>query len=209
MNISLIAFSIFQCRLQWIQNTVAYGTLWGWCCSQRPHKFYDKMKTRTLAKSTEMFTNQYHSSFLSNNLVTHAYTFKTACFHVSWGYMSCNPGGFLVQRSIRGRAAEMSHKISLLVNVGFRLACRSPLRRVIIACCFRVTALSGHAALAFSSSGIAPELNRIQLSAICRGGQSGKVIDLLAWCCLPLGHKRLGTDPVTLSIKLSAIVMQP
>ena len=49
-----------------------------------------------------------------------------------------------------------------------------PLRRVIIACCFRVAALSGHAALALSPSGIAPELNRIQLSAICHGGQSGK-----------------------------------
>ena len=36
---------------------------------------------------------------------------------------------------------------------GFRLACRSPLRRVIITCCFRVAALSGHAALAFSPSG--------------------------------------------------------
>ena len=55
-----------------------------------------------------------------------------------------------------------------------------PLRRMIIACCFRVAALSGNAALALSPSGIAPELNRIQLSAICRGGQSGKVIDLLA-----------------------------
>ena len=54
-----------------------------------------------------------------------------------------------------------------------------PLCRVIIACCFRVAALSGNAALALSPSGIAPELNRIQLSAICRGGQSGKVIDLL------------------------------
>ena len=63
-----------------------------------------------------------------------------------------------------------------------------PLCRVIIACCFRAAALSGNAALVLSSSGIAPELNRIQLSAICRGGQSGKVIDLLAWCCLPLGH---------------------
>ena len=63
-----------------------------------------------------------------------------------------------------------------------------PLCRVIIACCFRVAALSGNAALALSPSGIAPELNRIQLSAICRGGQSGKVIDLLAWRCLPLGH---------------------
>ena len=71
---------------------------------------------------------------------------------------------------------------------GFRLACRLPLCRVIIACCFRVAALSGNAALALSPSGIAPELNRIQLSAICRGGQSGKVIDLLAWRCLPLGH---------------------
>ena len=55
-----------------------------------------------------------------------------------------------------------------------------PLRRVIIACCFRVAALSGNAALAFHRAAIAPELNRIQLSAICRGGQSGKVIDLLA-----------------------------
>ena len=63
-----------------------------------------------------------------------------------------------------------------------------PLRRVIIACCFRVAALSGNAALANSPSGIAPELNRIQLSAVCRGGQSGKVIDLLARRCLPLGY---------------------
>ena len=63
-----------------------------------------------------------------------------------------------------------------------------PLCHVIIACCFRVAALSSNAALALSPSGIAPELKRIQLSAICRGGQSGKVIDLLAWRCLPLGH---------------------
>ena len=55
-----------------------------------------------------------------------------------------------------------------------------PLCHVIIACCFRVAALSSNTALALSPSGIAPELNRIQLSAICRGGQSGKVIDLLA-----------------------------
>ena len=55
-----------------------------------------------------------------------------------------------------------------------------PLCRVIIACCFRVAALSGNAALAFHRAAIAPKLNRIQLSAICRGGQSGKVIDLLA-----------------------------
>ena len=39
-----------------------------------------------------------------------------------------------------------------------------------------------------SSSGIAPELNWSQLYAICRSGQSGKVIDLLARRCLPLGH---------------------
>ena len=63
-----------------------------------------------------------------------------------------------------------------------------PLRRVIIAWCFIVAALSGHAALALSPSGISPEFNRIQLSAICHVGQSGKVIDLLAWRCLPLGH---------------------
>ena len=67
-----------------------------------------------------------------------------------------------------------------------------PLCRVIIACCFRAAALSGNATLALSPSGIAPELNGIQLSAICRVGQSGKVIDLLAlwlaWRCLQLGH---------------------
>ena len=59
---------------------------------------------------------------------------------------------------------------------------------VIIACCFRVAALSGHAVLAFSLSDIAPELNKIQLSVVCRGGQSGKVIDLLARRCLLLCH---------------------
>ena len=58
---------------------------------------------------------------------------------------------------------------------------------MIIACCFRVAALSSHAALALSPSGIAPELNRIQLSAVCRGGQSDRVIFLLARRCLPLG----------------------
>ena len=43
---------------------------------------------------------------------------------------------------------------------------------MIISCCFRVVALSGNAALALSPSCIAPELNRIQLSVICRGVQS-------------------------------------
>ena len=36
-----------------------------------------------------------------------------------------------------------------------------PLRRVIIACHFRVTALSGHATLAFPPSGIASKLNKV------------------------------------------------
>ena len=79
---------------------------------------------------------------------------------------------------------------SSLTNAGFRLAAArrfAPLRPVIIACCFRVAALSSQATLASSPSGIAPELNRNQLSAICRGGQSGKVLDLLARRCLPLG----------------------
>ena len=91
---------------------------------------------------------------------------------------------------------ESSHFISLWIIVKRKLCwfqtslplAALPLCRVIIACCFRVAALSGNAALALSPSGIAPELHRIQLSAICRGGQSGKVIDLLAWRCLPLGH---------------------
>ena len=82
----------------------------------------------------------------------------------------------------------------VLSNAGFRQACRSPLCRVIITCCFRVAALSSHAALALSPSGIAPEVNRIQLSAICRCGQSGKVIDLLARRCLPLGHPSAASD---------------
>ena len=88
------------------------------------------------------------------------------------------------------------HLVSILMshwepNAAFRLSlplATLPLCCVIIACCFRVAALSGNAALALSPSGIAPELNRIQLSAICRCGQSGKVIDLLAWRCLLLGR---------------------
>ena len=63
-----------------------------------------------------------------------------------------------------------------------------PLRRVIIACCFRVNSSQRPRRFGFSPSGIAPELNWSQLYAICRGGQSGKVIDWLARRCLPLGH---------------------
>ena len=44
------------------------------------------------------------------------------------------------------------------------------------ACNFRVAALSGHATLAFSQSSIAHRLKRIQLCAVCRFGQSGRVI---------------------------------
>ena len=69
---------------------------------------------------------------------------------------------------------------------GFRLACRyvawSP------ACRFMVYSSQGPRCFSSSPSGIAPELNRSQLYAISRGGQSGKVIDLLARRCLPLGH---------------------
>ena len=46
----------------------------------------------------------------------------------------------------------------------------------------------------FSPSGNRYELNRIQLSVIYRDGQSGKVIDLLAWRCLPLGHPSAASD---------------
>ena len=42
--------------------------------------------------------------------------------------------------------------------------------------------------MALLPSDIAPDLNWSQLYAICRGGQSGKVIDLLARRWLPLGH---------------------
>ena len=82
---------------------------------------------------------------------------------------------------------EWSHSLLCWFQTNLPLAAL-PLCRVIIACRFRVAALSSNATLALSPSGIAPDLNRIQLSAICRGGQSGKVIDLLAWRCLPLGH---------------------
>ena len=52
-----------------------------------------------------------------------------------------------------------------------------PLRCVIIACCFRVAAISGHTALTFSPSGIVLKLNRSQLSVVCCCGQSGEDID--------------------------------
>ena len=72
-----------------------------------------------------------------------------------------------------------------------------PLHHVIVACCFRVAALSGHVALALSPSGIASELNRIQLLAICCSGQSSEVMDLLARCCLPLGHPSAASGACT------------
>ena len=53
-----------------------------------------------------------------------------------------------------------------------------------IACRFKVAALSGNTAWAFSLSGIAPELNRIQLSVVCCFGQSSKVNWLARWCLL-------------------------
>ena len=61
-----------------------------------------------------------------------------------------------------------------------------PLRCVITACRFRVAALSGQAALALSRSGIAPKMNRSQLSAICRCAQSGEDIDWSARRSSPL-----------------------
>ena len=85
----------------------------------------------------------------------------------------------------------------LCVYAGFRLTCHLPHCSYAAwssLAVFRVAALSGKAALAFHRAAIAPELNRIQLSVICRGGQSGKVIDLLAWRCLPLGHPSAASD---------------
>ena len=71
---------------------------------------------------------------------------------------------------------------------GFRLTCRiaaTPLDHHLL---FQSCSSHRQRRFGFSPSGNRSELNRIQLSAICRGGQSGKVIDLLAWRCLPLGH---------------------
>ena len=62
-----------------------------------------------------------------------------------------------------------------------------PFHCLITACRFRVVALSGHAALAFSPRGFALKLNRSRLSAIYRCGQSGENIDWLVRRCLPLG----------------------
>ena len=84
------------------------------------------------------------------------------------------------------------YDVSCTANAGFRLTCHSPLCRYAAWSSLAVSELQLSAATPLwpyhRRSGIAPELNRIQLSAICRGGQSGKVIDLLAWRCLPLGH---------------------
>ena len=70
-------------------------------------------------------------------------------------------------------------------NAGFRIACRSPLCRVITACRFMVTA-QRPCRFGLSQSGIASELN----SAVCNLPQWAKwgVINLLARRCLPLGH---------------------
>ena len=59
-----------------------------------------------------------------------------------------------------------------------------PLRRLITTCRFMVYSSQRPRRFGLSPSGIAPELNWSQLYVICRGWQSGKVIDLLARRCL-------------------------
>ena len=70
---------------------------------------------------------------------------------------------------------------------GFRLACRSPLCSYAAWSPFAVSELQLSAETPLWLYHRAAS-NRIQLSAICRGGQSGKVIALLARRCLPLDH---------------------
>ena len=55
---------------------------------------------------------------------------------------------------------------------------------------------SSYKGLITDSSSIAPQLVELKstLHAICRGGQSGNVIDLLARRCLPLSHPSLASD---------------
>ena len=72
-----------------------------------------------------------------------------------------------------------------------------PLHRTIIACCFMVYSSQRPRCFGLSPSGIAPELNWSQLYVICRGGKSGKVIDLLARRCLPFGHPSAASGACT------------
>ena len=69
---------------------------------------------------------------------------------------------------------------------GFRLACRSPLCRAIIDCCFRVNSSQRPRHFGFIIEQHHSQVD--QLSVVCRCGQSSGVIDLLARCCLPLCH---------------------
>ena len=55
-------------------------------------------------------------------------------------------------------------------------------------------------------SGIAPELNQSHLYAICRCGQSGKFIDLLARCCFSLG--RPGVQSEVCSVVISSVIKE-
>ena len=55
-----------------------------------------------------------------------------------------------------------------------------PLRHMIIACHFRVAALNGHTALAFSPSGIALKLNRSQLWCVAFSKAARSSIDWFA-----------------------------
>ena len=70
---------------------------------------------------------------------------------------------------------------------GFRLACRSPLCRYAAWSSLAVSELQLSAAMPLWLYHRAASLpSWIEFN--CRSGQSGKVIDLLARCCLPLGH---------------------
>ena len=76
------------------------------------------------------------------------------------------------------------------INAGFRLACRSPLCRYVTWSPLTVSWLQLSVAMPLwlitERHHSQVELN--PLYAICHGRQSGKVIDLLARRCLPLGH---------------------
>ena len=172
---TVLSLSWFYLSFGCIFRTVLGMTIWQYIYfwfspTHQPHTVHGAARPRALGRGLA--------------LVLYRWNFSLFC--MSWLVL---PPSIPMYRLISkiGVKCLCYHLHLGLVYAGFRLACRLPLCRYAPWSSLAVSELQLSAATPLWLYHRAA-LNRIQLFAICRGGQSGKVIDLLAWRCLPLGH---------------------
>ena len=104
-------------------------------------------------------------------------------------------------RMILDKTSYYCWKVTLWTHAeaGFKLACHLPHCRYTTWSPLAVSELHLSAATPLwpFHCGITLKLNKSQLSAVCRFGQNRKMIDWLAWCCLPLGLPSVASGACT------------